>query len=155
MTIARSSLLDFFDNQSWIKKSNFEGIFNLMIFCLFLMLICLPMANYSLYGRVIDPKFLYLVLRNAPGLVLKWAFLEIYSSIALLVQMLILGQKKEGEAGAQFILKIVQYFYEAMLLLVIHNLVWTDKGEAIDHFADKALGLDAFWDKFITIELKG
>ena len=81
VTVARSSLLDFFDPNSWIKKSNFEGIFNLMIFCLFLVLICLPLTNHSLYGRLIDPKFLYLVLRNAPGLLLKWLFLELYSGM--------------------------------------------------------------------------
>lgn len=80
------------------------------------------MANYSLYGRIIDPKFLYLVLRNAPGLVIKWLFLELYSFVALLVQLLYLNKHC---SRIKFILKMIQYFFEAMLLLVIHTFVWT------------------------------
>ena len=46
-----------------------------------MVLIFMPMANYSLYGRIMDTTFLYLVLRNAPGLVVKWLFLEVYASM--------------------------------------------------------------------------
>lgn len=58
VTMQRSSLLDFFTHDSWIKKSNFEGIFNLFIFVFIMVFFNLPLVNYSLYGRFFDPDIM-------------------------------------------------------------------------------------------------
>jgi hypothetical protein len=75
----RSSLLDIFCNNSWIKKSNYEGIFNLFIFAFIMVLIHTPLVSYAVYGRFFNPKFIYIILGNTPILILKWFILCFYS----------------------------------------------------------------------------
>lgn len=53
------------------------------------------------------------------------------------------------------VMTVIQYLFEGMLLLVARTIVWTQTGEAVDNYADAALGLDQFWNQFITNELKG
>jgi hypothetical protein len=66
VTMSRSSLLDFFNQDSWIKKSNFEGIFNLFVFAFIMVIFNLPILNYSIYGRFFDPDMFIQVLGNTP-----------------------------------------------------------------------------------------
>lgn len=43
---ARNSLLDFVQINSWIKKSNYEGIFNGMLIIFLMFLVHKPIVNY-------------------------------------------------------------------------------------------------------------
>ena len=81
----RCSLLDLFNKNSWIKKSNFEGIFNGFFFVFIMMLAHYPIVNYSMYGRLFDPGLLHIVLKNAGSLVCKWLFISSYSYVAFFI----------------------------------------------------------------------
>ena len=89
ISINRSSLLDIFDKSSWIKKSNYEGIFNAFIFVVFMMLVLMPLENYALYGKFIDDSALQTVFSNTPFLFTGWLGLFSYSLIAFGVQKVI------------------------------------------------------------------
>ena len=45
--MARNSLLDFAQYNSWIKKSNYEGIFNAALVIFLFLLIHKPLVSYS------------------------------------------------------------------------------------------------------------
>jgi hypothetical protein len=78
----RSSLLDLFSKHSWIKKSNFEGIFNGFFFVFIMVLAHLPIVNFSKYGRFVDPTFFNILLNNSYNLALNWTFILSYSFLA-------------------------------------------------------------------------
>jgi hypothetical protein len=46
VTMERSSLLDVFQYGSWIKKSSFEGFFNLFMFILLMATVNMALYNY-------------------------------------------------------------------------------------------------------------
>lgn len=55
---ARNSLFDVFQYNSWIKKSNYEGIFNAVLFIFFWTIIHKPIMNYIRMGRPFDPELI-------------------------------------------------------------------------------------------------
>ena len=79
ITMQRPSLLDIFAPNSWIKKSNFEGIFNLFIFVLLMIILNSPLVNYSVHGAFVEPGLWDRFCGSAPQLVAKWALLFGYS----------------------------------------------------------------------------
>ena len=86
----RSSLLDLFSQTSWIKKSNFEGLFNGLFFVCFMVLTHYPIVNYSLHGRFIEPTYLTLAFSRAPGLTARWLCIESFAFLALFIQKMIM-----------------------------------------------------------------
>ncbi len=63
----RTSLLDFMHHQSWIKKTNYEGIFNLFIILFWFSIVSSPLVSptsltkqrrLSRMGTLIDLEFL-------------------------------------------------------------------------------------------------
>ena len=90
ITVNRSSLLDIFDKTSWIKKSNYEGIFNAFIFVVCMMLVLMPLENYAVYGVFFDDSALLTVFSNIPFLFTGWLGLFSYSLIAFGVQKFII-----------------------------------------------------------------
>ena len=72
VTMERSSLLDIFNYGSWIKKSSFEGFFNLFIFILVMVAVNMALFNYYIYGRIVKTDLLIGVAAGVPKLALKW-----------------------------------------------------------------------------------
>lgn len=68
----RNSLFDVFQYNSWIKKSNYEGIFNAILFIFIWTIIHKPIVrvytlnrvkmNYIRMGRPFDPELINMIL---------------------------------------------------------------------------------------------
>ena len=54
---ARNSLFDVFQYNSWIKKSNYEGIFNAVLFIFFWTIIHKPIVSQTFYLSLLDELY--------------------------------------------------------------------------------------------------
>jgi hypothetical protein len=54
---ARNSLFDMFQYNSWIKKSNYEGIFNAVLFVFFWTIIHKPIVSRIFNERILDELY--------------------------------------------------------------------------------------------------
>ena len=79
ITIARSSLLDVFSKNAWIKKSNFEGIFNVLGYCSVVACIMMIIGNFLRHGVCFDSTFMTLIKDNWPALAFKYSIIVCYS----------------------------------------------------------------------------
>ena len=76
---ARNSLLDFMQFNSWIKKSNFEGIFNAMLVIFLFLLIHKPFGNWIRMGRPFEPELLSRIIDQFENIIIACVYFLIYA----------------------------------------------------------------------------
>jgi len=82
---ARNSLFDLFLLNSWIKKSNYEGIFNAMLTIFVMVIIHKPVSNWIRMGRPIEPRLIHHVSEEFMNIIWANLYFFIFAMTAFVI----------------------------------------------------------------------
>jgi len=114
---AKSSLLDLFAPDSWLKKTNFEGIFNLLVIIFTFALILTPLLAYLETGRIFDDSFTNKIALNVPKMLAAATCFFLYSFTAFVVQK-VMAKQVEANTWAIKILVFISLTLEGLLFII-------------------------------------
>eukprot|EP00347_Sterkiella_histriomuscorum_P013722 403363618 len=125
---ARNSLFDFFQFNSWIKKTNYEGIFNAMLVIAIMMLVHKPIGNWIRMGRPVEPQLINQIVNEFIYIIIANLYFFAFSFTAFFVQKAVIWG-----APAQP-MKYFQYVIEAVFLYSIFHIIKSNPHWPLSHF---------------------
>ncbi|CDW81166.1 mboat family protein [Stylonychia lemnae] len=125
---ARNSLFDFVQLNSWIKKTNYEGIFNAMLTIFVMVIIHKPIGNWVKMGRPVDPELINSIVEEFGNIIYANIYFLAFSFFAFFIQKAILMGAPEQ------IMKYVQYGIEVFFFVSIYYIIRTNPTWPLSHF---------------------